>query len=102
MLISMLTLSITRKQSIDTITNTVNLYIENVRSNLNAVDHFMIWTVVHEPLIEEMEENMGMDKFPQNLTNFRTRVNDFQYSIGKEYQFFLGLKEGSFFPMHRL
>ncbi|MBQ6448102.1 MAG: histidine kinase [Bacillus sp. (in: Bacteria)] len=97
MLISMLTLSITRKQSIDTITNTVNLYIENVRSNLNAVDHFMIWTVVHEPLIEEMEENMGMDKFPQNLTNFRTRVNDFQYSIGKEYQFFLGLKEGSFF-----
>jgi len=74
----MLTLSITRKQSIDTITNTVNLYIENVRSNLNAVDHFMIWTVVHEPLIEEMEENMGMDKFPQNLTNFRTRVNDFQ------------------------
>ncbi|HEO8422127.1 TPA: histidine kinase [Yersinia enterocolitica] len=97
MFISMLTISITRKQSIDTITNSVKFYIENVRSNLNAIDHFMIWTVVHEPIIEEMEENMDMDVFPQNLSNFRTRVNDFQYSIGKEFQFFLGLKKESFF-----
>lgn len=65
MFISMLTISITRKQSIETITNTVNLYMENVRTNLKAVDHFMIWTVVHEPLIEEMEENMKMDEFPE-------------------------------------
>lgn len=97
MFISMLTISITRKQSIETITNTVNLYMENVRTNLKAVDHFMIWTVVHEPLIEEMEENMKMDEFPRDLTNFRTRIIDFQYSTGKEFQFFLGLKRESFF-----
>lgn len=96
-LVSILTISITRKQSIDNITNTVNLYLDNAKSKLNAIDHFMIWTVTHEPLLDKIESNLTMATLPESLTDFRSRVNDFQYTSGKDFQFFLGLKKENYF-----
>ena len=95
--VSILTISITRKQSIDNITNTVNLYLENAKNKLNAIDHFMIWTISHDTLLDKMENNPDMAELPTNLSNFRSRVNDFQYTTGKEFQFFIGLKEENYF-----
>ncbi|WP_160723822.1 sensor histidine kinase [Bacillus sp. USDA818B3_A] len=95
--VSFLTISITRQQSIDSITNTVNLYLKDTQKRFNAIDHFMIWTVMHEPLIKNIEEAQDMAELPKSLEDFRTRVNDFQYSNGKKYQFFLALKKENYF-----
>lgn len=95
--VSFFTISITRQQSIDYITNTVNLYLKDEERKLNAVDHFMIWTVKHEPLIDKIEDAKDMAELPESISNFRSRVNDFQYSTGKEYQFFLALKKENYF-----
>ena len=96
--VSFLIISITKQQSIDYITNTVNVYIKEARQEMNAVDHFMTWTVTHEPLIKNIEEAEDISEISENLNDFRSRVNDFQFSVGKEYQFFLLLKnENEFF-----
>ncbi|SMQ84974.1 Histidine kinase-, DNA gyrase B-, and HSP90-like ATPase [Bacillus sp. OV166] len=95
--VSVITISITRQQSIDYIENTFNLYLKDTQKRLNAIDHFMIWTVKNEPLIGDIEDAQGVDEFSTSLSNFRTRVNDFQYSTGKEYQFFLALKKENLF-----
>ena len=95
--VSFITISITRQQSIDNITNTVNLYLKDTQKRLNAIDHFMIWTVLHEPLINNIEAAEGTSEISKNLEDFRTRVNDFQYSTGKKYQFFLALKKENLF-----
>ncbi|WP_078381872.1 sensor histidine kinase [Sutcliffiella halmapala] len=91
------TISSTRQQSIDYITNTVNLYLNDAKQKFNAIDHFMIWTVKHEPLIKNIENSKDMSELPKSINDFRLRVNDFQYSTGKEYQFFLALKKENYF-----
>ena len=97
MIVTFFTISITRQQSIEYITNTINLYLDDTLLRLNAVEHFMIWTVKNEPLIKDIEEAEDMSELPKSIHNFRTRVNDFQYSTGKEYQFFLALKKENYF-----
>lgn len=97
MMVTFITISITRQQSIDYITNTINLYLDDTSLRLGAVEHFMIWTVKNEPLIEDIEEAEDMSELPKSIHNFRSRVNDFQYSTGKEYQFFLQLKDENYF-----
>ena len=96
-LVSFFTISITRQQSIDYITNTVNIYLKDTQRKFNAVDHFMTWTVLHEPLIKEIEVAQSISDLSESISDFRTRVNDFQYSTGKEYQFFLASNERDYF-----
>lgn len=96
-IVTFFTISITRQQSINYITNNINLYLDDTLLRLNAVEHFMIWTVKNEPLIKDIEEAEDMSELPKSIHNFRTRVNDFQYSTGKEYQFFLELKNENYF-----
>jgi len=95
--VTFFTISITRQQSIDYITNTITLYLQDTERKLNAIDHFMIWTVKNEPLIKDIENAEDMSELPKSLNAFRTRVNDFQFSTGKEYQFFLALKKENYF-----
>ncbi|QNF28790.1 sensor histidine kinase [Metabacillus elymi] len=95
--VSFFTISITRQQSIDYITNTVDLYLKDAQQKFNAIDHFMIWTVKHEPLIKNIEDANDMSELPESISDFRSRVNDFQYSTGKEFQFFLALKKENYF-----
>lgn len=97
LLVSFFIVSTTRQQSINYVTDTVNLYLEEALQNLNAIDHFMIWTVKNDPLLANIEDAEGAKDLPESIRNFRSRVNDFQYSSGREYQFFLALKEESFF-----
>jgi len=96
-IVTFFTISITRQQSIDYITNTVTLYLQDTEQKLNAIDHFMIWSVKNEPLIKNIENAKDMSELPKAISNFRTRVNDFQYSTGKEYQFFLALNKENYF-----
>ncbi|MCR2822969.1 sensor histidine kinase [Lederbergia panacisoli] len=95
--VTFFTIWITRQQSVEYITNTINLYLKDTRLKFNAVDHFMVWTIKNEPLIEDIEKAKDMSELPKSIHNFRTRVNDFQYSTGKEYQFFLALKKENYF-----
>lgn len=95
--VSFLIISITKQQSIDYVKKIVNVYINGVSQEMKAVDHFMTWTVIHEPLIENVEEASDIHEISKNLHSFRTRVSDFQYSVGKKYQFFLILKNENVF-----
>ncbi|MEH7118669.1 hypothetical protein V7128_14780, partial [Neobacillus vireti] len=95
--VSLLTISITRQQSIDSITNTVNLYLKDTKKRFNAIDHYMDWTVLHEPIIHNIEDAHDISELQKSMNDFRSRVNDFQYSTGKKYQFFLALKKENYF-----
>ncbi len=97
MIVTLFTISITRQQSMDYITNTVDIYLNDTLLKLDAVEHFMIWTVKNEPLIENIEKAKDMSELPTDIQNFRTRVIDFQNSTGKEYQFFLSLENEDYF-----
>ncbi|MCU9612583.1 histidine kinase [Caldibacillus lycopersici] len=95
--VSILTISITRQQSIENITNTINLYLKQVQQKFNSVEHFMIWTVLNEPLIDDINDAKDYYEFADSIDNFRSRVIDYQYSTGEEYQFFLLLKKENYF-----
>lgn len=97
MIVTFFTISITRQQSIDNITNIVDIYLDDTLLKLSAVEQFMIWTVKNEPLIDDIENAKDMSELPTNINNFRTRVIDFQNSTGKEYQFFLALEKENYF-----
>ncbi|WP_165967241.1 sensor histidine kinase [Jeotgalibacillus sp. S-D1] len=97
LLVSFLIVTTTRQQSINYVTDTVHLYLNEAQQKLDAIDHFMIWTVKNDPLLENIEESQGMEELPESISDFRSRVIDFQHSTGSEYQFFLALKEENFF-----
>lgn len=90
-LFSLVSIQTIRKQNIDGLTNSIDIYAYDMKQKLNAVDHFMLWTVLHESALDDMEEYTSFDSYQTSLYALRTRVNDFQYSSGSQFNFFLYL-----------
>lgn len=86
----------TRKQNVTHISNTITLYQNEMVRKTIAVEHFVRWTAIHEPLLEEMESGSFGDRLDA-IDTFRTRVSDNQFATGKEYQYFLYLQDQNLF-----
>lgn len=86
----------TRKQNITHISNAVTIYQKEMVRKTFAVEHFVRWTAIHEPLLEKIESGPFGDRL-EAIKTFRTRVSDNQYATGKEYQYFLYLKDQNLF-----
>lgn len=96
-LVSIFSIVTTRQQNLAYITNTINLYQSETTTKAAAVEHFVRWTAVHEPLLETIGEDSDYLKRFNALTTLRTRIRDNQYSTGKEFQYFLYLEEQDLF-----
>lgn len=95
--ISALAIGTTRQQNIQHIHEAMNLYAENTQSQIGSIEHFMYWSILHEPLLDQLDTTTDMDSFAKALNNFRTRISDLQLSTGKQFQFFIYLENRDFF-----
>lgn len=92
-IISALSILSIRDQNYRSIQNSVSLYQETVSSQLNAVEHFLLWSAVNEPLLEDIEQADSLADRIDALNALRTRVSDSQITTGTEYQYFFYLEE---------
>lgn len=95
--ISAMAIGATRQQNIQRIHEALSLYIENTQTQIDSIEHFMYWSILYEPLIDQMDETNDMDSFAKALNTFRTRIADLQLSTGQKYQFFISLDDHDFF-----
>lgn len=86
-----------KKQNYESIQNTVNLYQKNVSTKLNAVQHFVLWSIVNEPLIENIEKADNPSDQRKAMSALQARVNDSLYATGNEYHYFFYSKQKNMF-----
>lgn len=82
-----------KNESRNMILNSVGMFQNDLSIKIKAVQQFIQWTVVQEPLIKSLEETTSEYDFFQNMAALRTRVNDHQVATGTDYQYFLYLAE---------
>lgn len=97
LIISFFSITAIRKQNIENISNSVSIYLNQIDLKLNSIEHFVIWSIKNETLLTEIEKADNIGAFANYLNLFRSKVNDFQYSIGSEYQFLLYLDNEDYF-----
>ncbi|MHC1748607.1 MAG: sensor histidine kinase [Cellulosilyticaceae bacterium] len=96
-LVSIFTVTITRAQNIKYISDIITLYCSDISLKLDSVKHFVSWSVLNDPVIKNFQNANSITTQNSSLRELRTRISDFQYTVGKEYQFFLHLKDKDLF-----
>lgn len=77
-----------KRQSSESIRNTVSLYQDTVSTKLNAIEHFILWSIVNEPLLDDIEEAQNLHERSSAISSFRNRAKDSLLSVGTEYHYF--------------
>lgn len=95
-IISLFFIITTRKQNTTHISNAITIYQNEMTRKTIAVEHFVRWTTIHEPLLEKIESNSLEDRLDA-IETFRARVSDSQYATGKAYQYFIYLEDEDVF-----
>ena len=86
-----------RKQNTLAVRNSVGIYQAETAHRLGAIQHFVQWTVVHDPILDSFDTDKHMGDFRKASDELRLRVSDMQYSTGSEYQYFFYWDEGDIF-----
>ena len=86
-----------RKQNNLALESSVNIYQNELEHKLSAIQHFVQWTVVHDPILDAFNESGHMGGFREASNNLRLRVSDMQYSTGSEYMYFFYWDEKDIF-----
>ncbi|WP_049945744.1 sensor histidine kinase [Butyrivibrio sp. LC3010] len=86
-----------RKQNNLAVENAVNIYQTELEGKLNAVAHFVQWTVVHDPILDSFSLDNSIGIFRQAGNDLRLRVSDMQYSTGSEFMYFFYWDQGNIF-----
>ena len=86
-----------KKQNNLAIENAVSIYQTELSSKLDAIEHFVQWTVVHDPILDSFIKGNHMGDYRTASTQLRLRVSDMQYSTGSEYMYFFYWDEGDIF-----
>lgn len=87
-----------QRQNHDTVQSAINLYQSEMTRNLTAIQRFVLWTVVREPLVETLEKSETEKERVDAINSIRSRVRDNQYSTGAEFSYCLYLRsEGAYY-----
>ncbi|WP_026522276.1 sensor histidine kinase [Butyrivibrio sp. VCB2001] len=86
-----------RKQNNLALKSSVNIYQNELEHKLSAIEHFVQWTVVHDPILDAFDESGHMGDFRDASNELRLRVSDMQYSTGSEYMYFFYWDEKDIF-----
>lgn len=88
-IISAISLVNIRQQNFDTIENSVTLFQQETSSRLNAIQHFLEWTIVKELLIESLENTTNDYEQYLSLDSLQIRIANHQYTTGNKFNYFL-------------
>ncbi len=86
-----------RKQNNLALESSVNIYQNELEHKLSAIQHFVQWTVVHDPILDAFDTDGHMGDFRNASNELRLRVSDMQYSTGSEYTYFFYWDEKDIF-----
>ena len=86
-----------RKQNNLAVENAVSIYQTELKERLDAIEHFVQWTVFHDPILNAFSIENHMGDYRTASTDLRLRVSDMQYSTGSEYMYFFYWDEGDLF-----
>ncbi len=86
-----------QRQNFEVVQNSADLFLKETANNLQANQHFILWTVLRELLIEELEETDNDYEQYIAKESLQMRVGNHQYSTGYEYQYFVYLPEQELF-----
>ncbi|SEM31084.1 Sensor histidine kinase YesM [Butyrivibrio sp. ob235] len=86
-----------RRQNNLALENAITIYQNDLSHRLDAIAHFVQWTVVHDPILDAFSSEKHMGDFRQAGNDLRLRVSDMQYSTGSEYMYFFYWDEGDIF-----
>ena len=85
---SIISLNAMRLENDRAVENTVNIYQNELGHRMNAVSHFIQWTVIHDPILDDFSQDKHMGDYAQAAEALRSRVSDMQYSTGNEFCYF--------------
>lgn len=86
-ILSFLSISTIHKQNINQMTSSINIYADSLQKELKAVDHFMFWSALHEPSIDEIATSTTHNEYETGLRKLRYRVTDFMFSTNVDWTF---------------
>ncbi|WP_026492960.1 sensor histidine kinase [Butyrivibrio sp. XPD2002] len=86
-----------RRQNNLSLENAITIYQTDLSHRLDAIAHFVQWTVVHDPILDPFKTDGHVGDFRQAGNDLRLRVSDMQYSTGSEFMYFFYWDEGDIF-----
>ncbi len=85
---SIISLHAMRIENNRAVENTVGIYRNELGHRMNAVSHFISWTVMHDPILNDFAQDKHMGDYVKAGDALRSRVSDMQYSTGNEFSYF--------------
>lgn len=90
-IISCLSIFNIKYQSQKNIEDVIRIYRDETSTKMSAIEHFIQWTIVNDPLIDTLETAQTEYEKREALATLHTRISDTQYATGNEYNYFLYL-----------
>ncbi|MGX7198573.1 sensor histidine kinase [Enterococcus nangangensis] len=95
--LSWLSITTIKKQNLDNVSGSINIYAGSLQRELTAIDHFMFWSVLHETSLNNLAEGKNYYEYSKATQGLRTRLNDFEYSLTNNYTFFAQIQNKNLF-----
>ena len=101
--ISVFSLMNIQHQNYEFIENSVTLFQDETASHLNAIQHFLEWTIIQELLVDTLETTDNGYEQHLALESLQIRIANHQYTTGSEFNYFLYFQQqDSFFNASKL
>lgn len=82
-----------RRQNHEIIENSVTLFQQETSGYVNAIQHFLEWTILKELLVDTLEEATNDYEQYLILDSLQIRIANYQYTTGDKYNYFLYFQE---------
>lgn len=86
-----------KQQNSEAIQNSVTFFQKETAQNLSAIQHFVQWTVLREPLVEAIEQTTNDYEHFLAINALQIRISNHQYATGTEYNYFMYLEDQDMF-----
>lgn len=95
--LSFLSISTIKRQNLNHISNTINIFTDSLQKEMQAVDNFMYWSVLHEDSLTELSLVKNLESYQEALIKTRSRFNDFEKYNKVDFTFLAQSKDTGFF-----
>ncbi len=96
--ISISAISIVKQQATRYLQDTAGLYLDRINHDFAYINHYTGWTLANDESLKAMTTSpMNSREFFEANENLHKRFTELQKNYGQEYNFFVYLKQQSFF-----
>lgn len=98
LIISFASIALVQQQSARYLQDAADLYINRINNNFSYLNHFMGWTLANDEDVEVMTSTVDSNDadFIKAQRNLYKRFSELQKSFGREYNFFIYLRNKNF------